>query len=40
MDEHFQRLADWIGLESVAEAERLNERRPASAMETGFDRLD
>lgn len=27
MDEHFQRLADWIGLESVAEAERLNERR-------------
>ncbi len=27
MDEHFQRLADWIDLESVAEAERLNERR-------------
>ena len=27
MDEHFKRLADWIDLESVAEAERLNERR-------------
>ena len=27
MDEHFQRLADWIDLESVAEAERLHERR-------------
>jgi ATP-dependent RNA/DNA helicase IGHMBP2 len=27
MDEHFQRLADWIDLESVAEAERLSERR-------------
>lgn len=27
MDEHFQRLAEWIDLESVAEAERLNERR-------------
>ena len=27
MDEYFQRLADWIDLESVAEAERLNERR-------------
>lgn len=27
MDEHFQRLADWIDLESVAEAERLKERR-------------
>jgi len=27
MDEHFQRLTDWIDLESVAEAERLNERR-------------
>jgi ATP-dependent RNA/DNA helicase IGHMBP2 len=27
MDEHFQRMAGWIDLESVAEAERLNERR-------------
>jgi len=27
MEEHFQRLAEWIDLESVAEAERLNERR-------------
>lgn len=27
MDDYFQRLADWIDLESVAEAERLNERR-------------
>jgi len=27
MDEHFQRLADWIDLESVAETKRLNERR-------------
>lgn len=27
MDEHFQRLADWVDLESVAEAERLHERR-------------
>lgn len=27
MDEHFQRLADWIDLESVAEAERLKGRR-------------
>ena len=27
MEEYFQRLADWIDLESAAEAERLQERR-------------